>query len=375
LVIVIEKKARKLIHPIDRSWEVIRFCPHRLAANLYLGCEFGCAYCFARSISPDYHEVIIARVNAADRIDNELVKLKRRGIKQPVDLGSATDPYQPIEKKFEITRSVLKVFLKHRMPVFIVTKSDLVLRDLDLVKELRQRKLSLVHFSFVTLNEQLSRLLEVRSPPPEKRLRAIEELAEENIRVVARVQPVIPLVNDSEEVLGELLEALSCAGVQHVIYGTLKLSETVLFNLVPVLSKLGILDKFFRFYVIYGELDPAGYLVPSYHYRLKLAKFCAEKARKLGMTFGTCKEGFFELHTHRCSGLDLAGTYVPTIEHLLRYLYVNKEISLDDAVRLLKRLGADNWYIERFKKAFTEGIIFQGFPMVMWRNKKVMIMK
>ncbi len=110
--LVIEKKARNLIHPIDRTWEIFRFCPHRLAANIYLGCEFGCSYCFARAITPDYSGVITVRINAPEKIATELQKMKSLRHRQPVDLGSATDPYQPIEKHYELTRNVLKTFLR-----------------------------------------------------------------------------------------------------------------------------------------------------------------------------------------------------------------------------------------------------------------------
>ncbi|MHA1616146.1 MAG: radical SAM protein [Candidatus Njordarchaeales archaeon] len=355
--IVVATQSRKIIHPIDRSWEVFRYCPHRLVANLYLGCEFACTYCFARAIYPEYHRIIMARINAPERIDKELARLKRARNLQPVDLGSATDPYQPIEKNLEITRKTLKIFLKHKAPVFIVTKSDLVLRDLDLLKELREKKLVCVHVSFISLNRRITALFEGKTPPPEKRLEAIEELVENGIRVIGRIQPVIPYVNDDMEELEELLEALATVGTSHIIYGTLKLSETVLDNMVYALDRIGCLDEFLKLYILSGELDAAGYLIPPRDYRYKLAKYCAEKARRLGMTFGTCKEGFFELHTYRCSGLDLKGRYLPTIEHIIKYATNREIIRKKDIVNLLKRLGADKRYIKKFLKGLEEGML------------------
>ena len=368
MVIVVTKKAKVLIHPIDRTWEVFRFCPHRMVANIYLGCEFACAYCFARSIYPEYHEIIIARINAAEKIDKEIVRLKKRGVRQPVDLGSATDPYQPIEEKLELTRKVLTEFLKHKMPVFVVTKSDLVLRDLDIIKALREEKLALVQFSLPTLDNFISQNFEGGSPAPEKRLRAIEELAEEGIRVIVRVQPVIPFINDHEEMLREVIEAASAAGAQHVIAGTLKLSETVLNNLSPVLKKFNKFEKFLRFYVADGEIDSSGYLIPPHKYRLQILSTLAKLTMKYKMTFGTCKEGFFDLHSHRCSGLDLNATYVPTIEHIIKYLRVKGKITLEEAIKVLKRLGANAWYIRRFKKGWHENILFSDLPEVIYEK-------
>ena len=158
------KRAKRILHYIDRTPEVFRFCPHRLVANLYIGCEFMCKYCFAQAIKQNYFHEIQVRINAVERIEKELQRIRRI---QPINLGSAIDPYQPAEKKFEITRKVLELFDKKNIPCFIVTKSPLVLRDLDLIKNLSRKHLITVQVTIPSIETDFHELFEPKSPPPE----------------------------------------------------------------------------------------------------------------------------------------------------------------------------------------------------------------
>ncbi len=116
--------------------------------------------------------------------------------------------------------------------------------------------------------------------------------------------------------------------------------------------------------MIHGEIDATNYVIPPYSYRRRIMSFLAKMNTKHNVTFGTCKEGFFDLHSYRCSGLDPNASYLPTIEHILLYLKTRKRITLADAVDLLRKLGADKKYLNRFIRGWYEKKLFIGFPNV-----------
>lgn len=139
----------------------------------------------------------------------------------PINLGSNTDPYQPIEREHQLTRRLLEVLLRYRHPVTIVTKGSLILRDLDLISELASQRLVRVMISLTTLDDELKRTLEPRAAAPKARLRAIRVLREAGVPVGVLCSPMIPMINDSE--LEHLLEAAQEAGAQSAAYMMLRL--------------------------------------------------------------------------------------------------------------------------------------------------------
>ncbi len=172
--------------------------------NPYQGCEHGCVYCYARntheywgySAGLDFEKQILVKENAALLLEK---CIKRKSWKaKTIVLSGNTDCYQPAEKKFKITRSCLEVFLKYRHPVGIITKNDLILRDLDLLKELNQHNLLAVHISVTTLSEHTRRMLEPRTTTIKKRLKLIQKLAGSGIPVNAMLAPMIPGINSHE---------------------------------------------------------------------------------------------------------------------------------------------------------------------------------
>jgi len=190
--------------------------PFDRSLNPYRGCEHGCVYCFARpthawlGMSPglDFETRLLYRPEAPHRLRAELAKPGYRC--QPVALGSNTDPYQPVERKTRLTRALIEVLLEHHHPLTVVTKSDLVLEDLDLLQPLAQRGLAAVMLSLTTLDPELARRMEPRAPTPERRLRAIRTLATAGVPVGALTSPMVPGLNDDE--LERLLEAAAGAG-------------------------------------------------------------------------------------------------------------------------------------------------------------------
>ena len=172
--------------------------------NPYRGCEHGCVYCFARpnhsyvGLSPglDFETRLFAKPNAPELLAKEL---SARGYKpRSIALGTATDPYQPIERRFLITRGILEVLARFRHPVGIVTKSNLVVRDADILAEMARRDLVKVAISVTTLDPELARRMEPRAPHPRRRLEAIRQLSEAGVPVMVIVAPIIPSLNDHE---------------------------------------------------------------------------------------------------------------------------------------------------------------------------------
>ncbi|HEY6817439.1 MAG TPA: PA0069 family radical SAM protein [Croceibacterium sp.] len=172
------------------------------SVNAYRGCEHGCIYCFARpthayhDLSPglDFETRLFAKPNAAALLRETLARPRYRP--KPIAMGTNTDPYQPIEGRYRITRALLEVCLETRHPVTITTKSDRVLRDLDLIAELAKHRLVAVAVSVTTLDPRLSGLLEPRAAAPARRLAALGKLVEAGVPAHCSVAPVIPAITD-----------------------------------------------------------------------------------------------------------------------------------------------------------------------------------
>ncbi len=184
--------------------------------NPYQGCEHGCIYCYARnsheyygfSAGLDFESKIIVKKNAATLLEQHLLNKNWNAV--PILLSGNTDCYQPQEKKFEITRKLLKVFTTYRHPVGIITKNSLILRDLDLLKDLASDNLVHVFISITTLDEDLRRILEPRTASSIKRLKTIEELTKAGVPVGVMTAPIIPGLNHHE--IPNILKAASDHG-------------------------------------------------------------------------------------------------------------------------------------------------------------------
>ncbi len=201
--------------------------PFEQSINPYQGCEHGCVYCFARpahsylGLSPglDFETRITAKPNAAEVLAREL---RQPGYKpSPIMLGANTDAYQPIERERGITREILQVLAAHNHPVALVTKSALVVRDLDILGPMAAKGLVGVGVSVTTLDGALARTLEPRAPTPAKRLRTIRLLANAGVPVIVMAAPMIPFLNDYE--LENILGAAAEAGAVSAGYILLRL--------------------------------------------------------------------------------------------------------------------------------------------------------
>ena len=201
------------------------------SVNPYRGCEHGCSYCFARpshaylNLSPglDFETKLFAKTNAPQLLRKELSKPAY--VPQPIALGINTDAYQPIERKFKLTRQLIEVMLETKHPFSLITKNALIERDLDLLAPMARERLVHVYFSITTLDNTLSSRLEPRASAPHSRLRAVKRLSEAGVPVGVMFAPVIPWVNDHE--LEAVLEAARESGATAAGYVLLRLPHEV----------------------------------------------------------------------------------------------------------------------------------------------------
>jgi len=206
--------------------------PFRYSINPYRGCEHGCAYCYARpyheylgwNAGTDFETKILVKSNAADLLRDWLSRPAWSG-KDHLNLSGVTDPYQPIERKLEITRSLLRVLCEARQAVSIITKNALITRDIDLLSDLARDRASAAVLSITSLNKDLAMVLEPRCSVPQARLRAVRELTDAGIPVHVNIAPIIPGLNDQE--LPSLMAAIADAGAKSASWTLLRLPGAV----------------------------------------------------------------------------------------------------------------------------------------------------
>lgn len=217
---------RQIVNKVDSS-----DLPFIYSLNPYQGCEHGCSYCYARnahqywgfSAGLDFERKIVVKPNAPDL----LKKFFNNKNYEPasVSLSGNTDCYQPLERRYRITRGLLEVFLQYRNPVGIITKNALILRDIDILKELASLNLVRVFISITTLDEELRRVMEPRTSSSQNRLKVIQTLSENGIPTGVMTAPIIPGLNSDE--IPELLKAASDSGALAAGYTMVRLNGSV----------------------------------------------------------------------------------------------------------------------------------------------------
>jgi len=190
--------------------------------NPYRGCEFGCKYCYARYTHEfmemrdgvDFDQKIYVKQHAANLLRQELRRVKPG---EQIAIGTATDPYQPAERRFRVTRGILEVLAEHPgLSVVIITKSPLITRDIDVLSRINRLSDLAVHISLITLDRELARRIEPRAPTPESRVRALARLREAGIAAGINCMPVLPGITDNPSDLEALVKRVSEAGATYV---------------------------------------------------------------------------------------------------------------------------------------------------------------
>jgi len=199
-----------------------RNLPFTWAINPYRGCEFACKYCYARYTHAfmelrdgvDFERKIFVKERAAELLRHELKKVKRG---EPIAIGTATDPYQPAERRFEVTRAILEELARHSgLEIGIVTKSNLVMRDVEILRRLGERNGVFVSVTVTTVDVELARKLEPRAPRPDLRLEAVRQLNLAGVDAGVNCAPVLPQITDRPRDLEALVKAASEAGAKHI---------------------------------------------------------------------------------------------------------------------------------------------------------------
>jgi len=217
--------------------------PFTWTINPYRGCEFACKYCYARYTHEfmemkdgvDFEQKIFVKQHAADLLRQELRHVKPG---EEIALGTATDPYQPAEKRFEITRAILEEFARHRgLEIGIVTKSNLVLRDVEVLQQIDKNNRLFVNITITTLKADLARILEPRAPRPDLRLEAMQKLNEAGVAAGVICAPVLPGITDSPRDLEALVRATAKAGGKYIFANSLFLKPCSAAVFLPFLEK------------------------------------------------------------------------------------------------------------------------------------------
>ena len=207
------------------------------SVNPYSGCSFNCIYCYIRGskYGENMAKTLSAKINAPELLEKQLSRRAKKGEYGIIALSSSTEPYMPIEEKLKLTRKLLEIILKYKFPVEVATKSKLVLRDLDLLKEIDKNAIlpadlkpklkhgAIISFSISTLDEKLAKILEPGAPKPRERLETMKKCKEEGFFTGVCFIPVLPFLSDSEEQLNETIKTVKEYGADFILVGGLTL--------------------------------------------------------------------------------------------------------------------------------------------------------
>jgi DNA repair photolyase len=258
--------------------------PFEWTINPYRGCEFGCTYCYARYTHEylgledplDFERRIFVKRDAARALERELAAGRAAG--ESIAIGTATDPYQPAERRFRVTRGILEVLARARgLGVSITTKSSLVVRDLDLLRVLAARGRLRVNVSVTTLDRRLARLLEPRATTPEKRFQAIEALAAAGIETAVFLMPILPGITDSEASLEAVIARAARAGAREVGAQVLFLAASARRRFFPFLRER-FPERYRAYRAVYG-----GSMYHRESYRAAIRERVARLRRRHGL--------------------------------------------------------------------------------------------
>jgi len=266
-------------------------CLPKYNLNTYLGrCAHQCIYCYAIKF-PSFVGPALPRLKLLDSVEG---MARNTRLKLPVMMSDCTDPYQPLEREHMITRRCAEVLASHRFPLLIVTKSDLVTRDLDVFEQTP----TVVAMTVTTLREDVASLIEPCASSPDRRVSALQKIADRGVVAVARVDPIIPTINDDEGDFERLVSVLVDVGVRQVTISTLK----------PVKGFFSTLKRtspevYGRLIEIYADGSwVMGYKYLSEERRRKTLERLRPIVLKYGLNFAACREGFPEFNTTLCDG-------------------------------------------------------------------------
>lgn len=282
-------------------------CQPKYNINPYLGrCQHQCIYCYATKF-PSFTGHARPRLILLENIQKIVGNTAR---KLPVMLSDCTDPYQPLEKHYKITRKCIETLAKHRFPLLIVTKSDLVTRDIDLFLKTP----TAVSLTITTQDTITAELIEPYAPPPEKRINALQKLVEKGIPTTVRIDPIIAGVNDDLKEQEKLVKNIAQTGARQITVSTLKPVK----GFFKRIKKLN-LKLYEKLSYIYSDGEKiAGYRYLNYLKRKQVVENFRRIALKHGLEFASCREGLPHLNTKFCDGT----------------FYIRKDMSIEGYIKI-----------------------------------------
>ena len=268
-------------------------CPGKLSLNPYTGCAHGCLYCYASSYIPRFSDCR-PKIGLLERLRREVHRVEPGVL---VSIANSSDPYPPMEKDLHLTRGCIQILGDSGLRLQLVTKSDIVTRDIDLLEAMP----CVVSITLTTLSDELSKRLEPGAPLPERRLQAIRLLKSHGVPVTARLDPIIPGINDSE--IEDLVSAVCSAGAMHITSSTYKARPDSWKRLKEVFP-----DESKALYAMFdkGSWTSGCRYLPD-KVRFELMQKTKDAATESGATFSTCREGFSNEFGVRCDGSHLTG--------------------------------------------------------------------
>lgn len=281
----------ELIKPFDPWQSSICSCPPKYSLSAYTGCSHGCLYCYASSYIPKFYQPR-PKKDFIQRLKKEINKIPAGST---IAISNSSDPYQPLEKEFNLTHQALEILKDFNLKINLITKSDLILKDIDLLKKIKK---ILVTVSLTSLDDNLLKKLEPNCPSAWRRLNLISKLSK-FIPVVARLDPLIYPLNTKN--IEEMIQKIKRTGAQQIITSTYK-AKTDNFNRMN--------QAFPEFKNLWEKLyKKEGKKISNYFYlEEKMRKHLIEKVQKetlkLGLQFSSCRERFQNLNTAGCDGTD-----------------------------------------------------------------------
>ena len=268
-------------------------CPEKYSVDPYTGCEHRCIYCYITSYIPDPWRV---------RPKRDFLRLFERDLKKakklPISISNSSDPYPRMEREKRITRGALELMKKYDFPVLVLTKSNLVERDADILSSMS----SVVAITITTLDDNLAKRLEPIDPSPEKRLKALVYLVSKSVHTIVRLDPIIPTINDNMREIEYLIKALANIGVEQIISSIYKAKPDNFSRITGVFKNSAY--KLKEIYYQDGEIVRGIRYAPK-ELRFKILKNVRDSANKYGIPFSVCREGLPLNTANTCDGSHL----------------------------------------------------------------------
>lgn len=352
MVKVIERINEPVLNRISNDYISIRRLPFRLTADIYKGCAHRCGYCYGQVYDtvPEESIIIEVKVDAGDVLEKEIRCLNKREVIIP-----SPEPYQPVEEKYEIMRDCLKVLYENEWPCLIETKSDLIVRDIDLIKKVNDNSFAAVSTSITCLDEAAQRILEPNSPSPEKRFEAMRTFSEEGITTFIHISPFLPYITENN--LEEIIKKSADIGADYVVIQPLVISEWIWEKLRKPLREVSpsLEEKYQKLYFQDGKLR---YYIPK-TYQNKIEKKVAKLIKKYGIKLNAPifprlnNAEFKEMNRWR----------YPVLTDYFKYIREKngKNLNLEEILTMHKYFPVvDKQFESDFKQYWQDGSLFQG---------------